>query len=128
MGFLDLSVKDASSGLILGFLGGMALTFALMNTKSITFGSGTPIKSGYARAYEGVTTGPPAMHYGSYGGLWDLNLPADENEDYTYNHVPFIGATASTDFNPENLQFSEAYNRAPGEYTPYPARDLAHVR
>lgn len=125
MGFLDLSVKDASSGLIFGFLGGVALTFVLLNTKSVTFGTGT--KSAYARAYEGVTTGPPAMHYGSYGGLWDLNLPADENEDYTYNHVPFIGATASTDFNPENLQFSEAYNRAPGEYMPYPARDLAHV-
>jgi hypothetical protein len=119
MGFLDLSVKDASSGLILGFLGGMAITFALMSTKSVSFGK-------QARAYEGVTTGPPAMHYGSYGGLWDLNLPADENEDVTYNHTPFIGATASTDFNPENMQFSEAYNRAPGEYTPYPARDLAH--
>lgn len=120
MGFLDLSVKDASSGLILGFVGGAVVALALMSTKSITLGK-------EARAYEGMTVGPPAMHYGSYGGLWDLNLPADENEDYTYNHVPFIGATASTDFNPENLQFSEAYNRAPGEYTPYPARDLAHV-
>jgi len=121
MGFLDLSVKDASSGLLIGFAAGAIVAGLLLNTKQVVLG-----KFGRARAYEGVTTGPPAMHYGSYGGLWDLNLPADENEDVTYNHTPFIGATASTDFNPENMQFSEAYNRAPGEYTPYPARDLAH--
>jgi hypothetical protein len=101
MGVRDLRFGDAMTTLAIGAGIGAAAVFILTHIRSVELspvGAPPQVTANYVNAY-------PSQ-------FWDLRDPGassanfDKNS-YPYNNVPREGLLSGSDFDPENLNFSE---------------------